>query len=808
MAFESPKSLVLELIIGFLKDIGLKDTVCVMTLESGIGQFPLNTEMNYLQKLTLQGRWTDVLNYIEPFRNTVHDFNRVEFLVRRQYFFELLACKTGDVLTLRRGSPSLSKHPEGEGEGDIDMKAIIDILKSMEPLCTADEFSSICSCLGLRSLKDSKVSAIAHWDVSGGRLECFDAVFRMLRDVIPGPAVPALGNGLGLLTMLALALTAQTPDAHNIPAGPVEVVRSEGILSPIGASQKPRRTLPTLILRDTAASLSSPHSVHVRSPVIRNTVLSQPRSQPSPKDRDRDRDHIHSSHSQQATVRSHAAGNGNGEGEGRRPAVPVAVAFLSEQSDKVSQDRTGGNKKLSEEKVVAAEENMKLKIRYERSDIINDYDNDSKSRDGGSGSGSGGGVGNGNSNYRRYWRTRLASACEPIPQEIFSTNSPLRALVVIGPAGTNDNGGGGGGRNALVAVGSNDRTLRLLHRTSSSSAVVAREWAELHKGSIFTLAWSGSGANANSSTPGVTGVIASGSNDKTVRITRSTTGPPLIPFLTFPDLVFLCQRVCHILSLANSHAQYLTPSLVLKGHTGTIRSLQFQSHSHSNSSSSSGTLLASGGAGDCAVRLWDISRGSLVSSLSQPASSSSSSSSPCSPVHGVVWLDQGRLVVAASEEGALFCFDTRTASVVWTVALPQPSGRGGQTGTGTACLSSTVTDSDELLAAGNTDGSVVVVSSRERRVLLAEKLHDEEIRCVGMRSQGSTGRDRSNGFFMLTASSDCTGGLWHMDGADKRRVDQMARFRGHSDKLLNASFVSEQTSNAPLGDSILTTGAD
>ena len=47
---------------------------------------------------------------------------------------------------------------------------------------------------------------------------------------------------------------------------------------------------------------------------------------------------------------------------------------------------------------------------------------------------------------------------------------------------------------------------------------------------------------------------------------------------------------------------------VLKGHDGTVRCLKFQTNESSPYSSTTGNscILASGGAGDCAIRIWDI----------------------------------------------------------------------------------------------------------------------------------------------------------------------------------------------------------
>ena len=259
------------------------------------------------------------------------------------------------------------------------------------------------------------------------------------------------------------------------------------------------------------------------------------------------------------------------------------------------------------------------------------------------------------------------------------------------------------------------------------------------------------------------------------------------------------------------------PPLVLKGHNATVRSLKFQPRTPNSSATA---LLASGGAGDGAVRLWDIDRGSGAQHSVTPAPRQLCSSSflfnviylgsgallsslappdgiaaPPSQVQGLAWLRDGRTVVAAYEDGTVAGYDTRrTASPAWTMP-------GTEGGAGVSCIGVLSGPDDDLLYVGSVDGGLTVVSARERRVVRrSEQLHSGEIRHVSV--WGADGRR-----LVLTASSDCSAGLWDASfGQRNASLVRLADLRGHSDKALCSAFVpGHHYSSGPLS---VTSGAD
>lgn len=67
-----------KLIMGYLKEKGLHDTLIAMQLSLGISDRDLGDELKFLQQSTLHGRWDDVLAYIKPFKEKTARYEEVK----------------------------------------------------------------------------------------------------------------------------------------------------------------------------------------------------------------------------------------------------------------------------------------------------------------------------------------------------------------------------------------------------------------------------------------------------------------------------------------------------------------------------------------------------------------------------------------------------------------------------------------------------------------------------------------------------------------------------------------------------------
>jgi hypothetical protein len=114
-------------------------------------------ELLYINQLCLSGRstspcsassqllsrcrWEDLLKYLQPLKEFLQEFNRVEFVVRKQQYLEALTWQSTidppSGIVPWRPFRHLSEYTTSEkDEMKVDMELVVQTLKSLESLCS------------------------------------------------------------------------------------------------------------------------------------------------------------------------------------------------------------------------------------------------------------------------------------------------------------------------------------------------------------------------------------------------------------------------------------------------------------------------------------------------------------------------------------------------------------------------------------------------------------------------------------------------------------------------------------------------
>ncbi|GBG32620.1 Guanine nucleotide-binding protein subunit beta-like protein [Hondaea fermentalgiana] len=239
-----------------------------------------------------------------------------------------------------------------------------------------------------------------------------------------------------------------------------------------------------------------------------------------------------------------------------------------------------------------------------------------------------------------------------------------------------------------------------------------------HHGSVYALDWA----------PGNDDLLASGSNDKSVKLWRLREA-----------------------ETAAENSQ-LDPVLQMHGHKSTVRAVAFVD----------AQTLASAGGGDNALRLWDISTGKVVALLRGHSSA----------VFAVDTCSVDRLV-SGSGDGTIRCWDPRQREAP-CLTLRSP---GAQRGIHAIASSA---QSPFTLASGHEDGMCRVWDLRAQKTLFQAQTHDDEVRSLSMSKDGR---------WLLSGSFDGTVGLLDTEAFAQGIV---ARFQGHRDKVLTVKWLPDR----------------
>lgn len=286
----------------------------------------------------------------------------------------------------------------------------------------------------------------------------------------------------------------------------------------------------------------------------------------------------------------------------------------------------------------------------------------------------------------------------------------------------------------LFAVGSNSKTLRICAYPEhpglvdglpgSNPTTVLFKRTKHHKGSIYCLAWSGSGE-----------LLATGSNDKTVKLMRFREDSCSLDGGTEMELAV---------------------------HDGTVRDCLFM-----DPASPDGVMLVSGGAGDCRIHVTDAQVGSVVQSL---AGHSGHVLSLCS------W--SAALLASGSTDKTVRFWDLRAGGRCINVVnfgSILSAGPGGGCGAVAAC---SIDPSGRLLVTGHEDAVCTLYDIRGGRTIQTFRPHAADVRSV---------RFSPNAYYLLTAGYDSRLVLTDLQG-DLTGVLPNVVVAQHNDKVISGRW--------------------
>ncbi|CAN0418638.1 unnamed protein product, partial [Ectocarpus sp. 8 AP-2014] len=280
----------------------------------------------------------------------------------------------------------------------------------------------------------------------------------------------------------------------------------------------------------------------------------------------------------------------------------------------------------------------------------------------------------------------------------------------------------------LFAVGCNDRTLRVCKTPSEAELQASntngmdsdspvQEWPSTevirrenhHLGSIFCL-----GFSPDSS------LLATGSNDKLVRLLKL---PGTTPESQQQQPGFDDRNGCDA----------EPSSLVLRGHTGTVRDLCYPlpppTFAGPPAASASSERLLSVGAGDYACRVWDVRGGAAAAGGGGGIAPLVLLRGHTDTVFSCSMLPGGNVAVTGGADASVRLWDTRTGDSVRSLIVE---------GKEVLCVRPWPGDPDRLVATAHSGGCIFLWDIRTGRALTSILHHTDQTRSLDFSQDGSS----------------------------------------------------------------------
>jgi hypothetical protein len=182
------ESILVRSILQYLLEKKCFEALNSLLLESNLPIFDaLPNEFLHLQRMTLQGRWNDILSFVGPLCDANSKIGKdIKLLVGKQQYLESLSWQGGGIerWIYPPWRPSLEHNPNLVT--NVELNTLVTLLNSLKPLCSVAEFNSLCLFLTLDRLEDHP--EYADWSVAAGRYNCCWNLLKLIMDAFQQPS--------------------------------------------------------------------------------------------------------------------------------------------------------------------------------------------------------------------------------------------------------------------------------------------------------------------------------------------------------------------------------------------------------------------------------------------------------------------------------------------------------------------------------------------------------------------------------------------------------------------------------------------
>jgi len=190
-----------RLIELYLEERSYAESAFTLERESGVNAHEFGQDMAYIREFVLGGDYVNLRQLLSTLKKSLgpSEAQRIEFAVGKQEFLELLVA--GSAQSEASGSHGDAGRHSSSSTARVE--ELVNSLKPLEGLCSADEFNMLCYALTLPALTD--LPEYADWTVHAGRQHCFNEVASALVSLFPGQmANTRVANGSARHALLSL----------------------------------------------------------------------------------------------------------------------------------------------------------------------------------------------------------------------------------------------------------------------------------------------------------------------------------------------------------------------------------------------------------------------------------------------------------------------------------------------------------------------------------------------------------------------------------------------------------------------------